>query len=120
MKKELGYRIRKLRESRDFTQENMAAELGITGGAYAKIERGETDPSFTRLHDIADILGVSISNLLTGATPAGNMFEEATVDYSAVSRSDIRHLSQMIEKVNDEIDKIKTEIALLKKSNAGR
>jgi transcriptional regulator with XRE-family HTH domain len=119
VKKELGYRIRKLRESRDFTQENMAAELGITGGAYAKIERGETDPSFTRLHDIADILGVTISSLLTGATPAGNMVEETAVAYGSASKADIDHLSHLIAKVNKEIDKIRTEIALLKKSKSG-
>jgi len=97
----------------------MAAELGITGGAYAKIERGETDPSFTRLHDIADILGVTISSLLTGATPAGNMAEETAVAYGSASKADIDHLSRLIAKVNKEIDKIRTEIALLKKSKSG-
>jgi transcriptional regulator with XRE-family HTH domain len=39
VKKVIGTRIRKLRESKDYTQENMAAELEITAGAYA-IERG--------------------------------------------------------------------------------
>ncbi|MFX6803654.1 helix-turn-helix transcriptional regulator, partial [Acinetobacter baumannii] len=49
MKESIGYRIRKLREQKDYTQDNMGAELGITPGAYAKIERDETDPSASRL-----------------------------------------------------------------------
>ncbi|NCI45080.1 helix-turn-helix domain-containing protein [Sediminibacterium soli] len=115
MKKELGYRIRKLRESRDFTQENMAAELGITGGAYAKIERGETDPSFTRLHDIADILGVSVASLIGGTGASPNETGEPAVGYGAVSRSEIDHLTQLIGRANREIEKIRTELAALKK-----
>jgi transcriptional regulator with XRE-family HTH domain len=64
VKKEIGTRIRKLRESKDYTQDNMAAELEITAGAYAKIERGETDPSATRLLKIAEILEVDIPHSL--------------------------------------------------------
>ena len=62
--KEVGHRIRKIREAKDFNQQNMADKLNITAGAYAKIERGETDPSISRLYEIAGILKVDIINLV--------------------------------------------------------
>ena len=65
--KEVGYRIRKIRESKDLNQQNMAGHLDITPGAYAKIERGETDPSISRLYEIAAILKVDIMHLLQDA-----------------------------------------------------
>ena len=64
MKEEIGHRIRKLRTAQSFSQATMAGELGITAGAFAKIERGETDPSITRLFQIADILKVSINDII--------------------------------------------------------
>ena len=62
--KEVGHRIRKIREAKDFNQQNMADKLGITAGAYAKIERGETDPSISRLFEIAEVLKVDIISLI--------------------------------------------------------
>lgn len=64
MKEEIGQRIRKIRSNKDFSQAGMADQLGVTPGAYAKIERGETDPSVTRLFQIAEILEVPIYDLL--------------------------------------------------------
>ena len=66
--KEVGYRIRKIREAKDLNQQNMADKLEITAGAYAKIERGETDPSITRLYEIAAILKVDILSFLEDTT----------------------------------------------------
>ena len=60
MKKEVGYRIRKLRESQDYSQENMAKDLKISVSAYSKIERAITDPSVGRIAAIAQILDVEV------------------------------------------------------------
>ena len=54
MKEEIGHRIRKLRTAQSFSQATMAGELGLTAGAFAKIERGETDPSITRVFQIEE------------------------------------------------------------------
>lgn len=113
MKKELGYRIRKLRESRDYTQENMAAELGITAGAYAKIERGETDASFTRLVHIAEILEVQLSNLLSGS-PAISSVEETNAAYGLASKAELDTLSQLIRQLSLKFEKLEADVALLK------
>jgi transcriptional regulator with XRE-family HTH domain len=114
VKKELGYRIRKLRESRDYTQENMAAELGITAGAYAKIERGETDASFTRLVHIAEILDVQLSNLLSGTSASPSFEETGTSGYGFASKTELDTLSQLIRQISRKLEKLETEMALLK------
>ncbi|MCL2097176.1 MAG: helix-turn-helix domain-containing protein [Bacteroidales bacterium] len=57
--KKLGDRIRLLRMDKELTQENMAIDLGISITAYSKIERGQTNISYLRLLQIAEVLGVS-------------------------------------------------------------
>ena len=106
MKKEIGYRIRKIRESKDYSQENMGDELGITAGAYAKIERGETDPSITRIIKIAEILKVDPTFFLK---EAHLIMQEAPVKY------DVVQLTEAVTKLSREIDNLKTEIKELKK-----
>lgn len=42
----------------------MAADLGLSVSGYAKLERGEIDVTLSRLHDIAGILEIGVSQLL--------------------------------------------------------
>jgi transcriptional regulator with XRE-family HTH domain len=61
VKNSIAYRIRKLRESKDYSQQNMADDLVISLSAYSKIERGITDPSVSRITAIAKILEVDVT-----------------------------------------------------------
>lgn len=56
--------IRQLREQKHWTQEEMAERLEMSKNGYAKIERGESMPTFSRLEQIASVLGVDWLNLL--------------------------------------------------------
>src|SRR5690606_6230620 len=56
--------IRKMRELRNFTQEYMATQLGITQAGYSKIESGATDISFSKIEEIAGILSVTPADLV--------------------------------------------------------
>lgn len=49
----IGYKIRKLREIRNYTQEYMADSLNISQNAYSRIEREETEPPLSRIEAIA-------------------------------------------------------------------
>ncbi|GAB3934372.1 helix-turn-helix domain-containing protein [Mucilaginibacter myungsuensis] len=65
--KDLSYinqNIRKLRERDFLSQEYMAAKMGIGQNAYSKIELGKTKITLDRLFAIADILGVTVIDLL--------------------------------------------------------
>ncbi|QKJ31857.1 helix-turn-helix transcriptional regulator [Mucilaginibacter mali] len=56
--------IRKIRESKDFTQDYLAVKLAISQNAYSKIELGYTKITVERLFQIAQILEVSPISLI--------------------------------------------------------
>jgi transcriptional regulator with XRE-family HTH domain len=60
----VGTRIRKIREQRGLSQENIATELGITQPSYARLEKEDDRISITRLVNIATILETSVSELI--------------------------------------------------------
>jgi transcriptional regulator with XRE-family HTH domain len=113
VKKTIGNRIRKLRESKDYSQENMGMELGITAGAYAKIERGESDPSATRLIQIAEILSVDVSAFFQDVTP--NKAEDDIKKYGIATQHDIQAIHELIVLLKKEMETIRAEIKLVKK-----
>lgn len=55
--------IRKARLDKGFSQDYVSTEIGITLSAYSKIERGLTDPSLSRMKQIAGALEVDLSLL---------------------------------------------------------
>jgi len=57
-------KIKRLRESYNYTQEYMAHELGISQPAYAKIECGDTQLNIKKLVRLAEILQVDPQELL--------------------------------------------------------
>ena len=63
-------KIIELRKSKGITQSLMAEKLGIAPNNYGKIEKGHTELSVSRLNQIADILNVSLSELLIGEPQA--------------------------------------------------
>ncbi|MBB4806419.1 transcriptional regulator with XRE-family HTH domain [Chryseobacterium defluvii] len=58
-----GQNIRKIRRSRDLTQEYMAFEMGISQKAYSDIENSKVKISLETLKKISDILDVKPSDI---------------------------------------------------------
>lgn len=60
-----------LRKQRGHTQEDLAHAAGLTVTAYARIERGSANPTWTTVRRIADALDVTLSELgrAVDATP---------------------------------------------------
>lgn len=56
--------VRKLRESRNYSQEYMAGRLYISQNTYSKLELGYTALTLERLISIAGILDVSVVSLV--------------------------------------------------------
>ena len=59
----LGVRIRALRESKGFTQEQVAEKMSCTRQKYARIEKGLIDISYASITAIAQILGVETEEI---------------------------------------------------------
>jgi transcriptional regulator with XRE-family HTH domain len=56
--------IRKVRDLRNYTQDYLAAKLGISQNAYSKIELGYSKISLERLFSICNILEIEVNRLL--------------------------------------------------------
>jgi transcriptional regulator with XRE-family HTH domain len=63
-----AYKIKKLRESRKYSQEYVAEALGISQNAYSKIENEQTKLTTERLSKLAEILEVPEYELLESGT----------------------------------------------------
>lgn len=116
MKKVIGQRIRELRRSKDYSQENMAAELDITPGAYAKIERGETDPSVTRLIQIAGILDVDVASFFReSVTHDSNAVAESVAPYNTatVTRTEFNKVVEALNSLKAELEIIRKQLPTL-------
>lgn len=66
----LGARIRKLRESRGWTQDQLARQAGLSKSAISEVESEVTQPRGPNLIRLATALGASIDYLLTGKAHA--------------------------------------------------
>jgi transcriptional regulator with XRE-family HTH domain len=60
----IGIKIKNIRELKNYTQEHMAKELQMTQAGYSKIERGETDIAYSKIEEIAKVLGVTTEGLI--------------------------------------------------------
>jgi transcriptional regulator with XRE-family HTH domain len=60
----IGTKIKKVRELRNYTQEYMAERLAMSQVNYSRIERNEVKIKQEKLKDIADILGIDLEALL--------------------------------------------------------
>jgi transcriptional regulator with XRE-family HTH domain len=64
MKSALNQRIRKIREVKNLTQEEVAAKCGMSASAYGQIERNASKSTYDTLLKIAQALDVSITFLV--------------------------------------------------------
>lgn len=69
----IGEKIRTLRELKNLKQENMATAMGISLTAYGNLERGETPITYDKLEQIANILQVTVQDIV-------NMPDELTIN----------------------------------------
>lgn len=56
-------KIKKARELRNYTQEYMAQQLGMTQQNYSKLEKGEISLSIERLEEVCKILDIRLEDL---------------------------------------------------------
>lgn len=65
---ELGFQIRRLRQNKSLSLDSVAAILGISRQQLRKYELGRNRISAQRLKEIADILNVSVNQIIASGT----------------------------------------------------
>lgn len=66
----LGARIKSLRESKGFTQEQIAEKMDCTRQKYARLEKGVLDISYSSISTIAQVLGVKVEEITSSVNTA--------------------------------------------------
>lgn len=104
-------KIKQIRELKNFTQEYVAQQLGLSTRAYSKIETGETQLTINRLNEISAILEVQPMEVLG--------FDDKKV-FNFYNSSDINNVKNMnmpeklIQQYEETIQALKEQIAVLK------
>lgn len=78
----IGEKIAELRKARGMTQENLAAEIGVSSQAISKWENGTNMPDIMLLPIIADVFGVTVDELY-GISRSSNIKSEKYNQYNA-------------------------------------
>ena len=66
--KDIGFRLRKLRQVYGKTQEELCDEIGVSDTHYRKIEAGKRNGSLELIVEMAEYFNVSLDYLLLGET----------------------------------------------------
>jgi len=112
-------KIKRLRQEKGWSQEEVASKLEISVNAYGSIERGDTDVNLSRLEAISEVFEIDVADLFDRKD--NNVFNLGGVQNYQSNWCNIHHshdyllLKSEFEKsqlLNTEKDK---EIALLKK-----
>lgn len=111
---QVGQKIKKLRELKNFTQEYMAGSLDMTQSAYSKIETGETDVSYSKLEKIAMVLQIRPEDIISfNEHMVFNVMHNQTVN--GIQGSHLYFVPEEFKKLHEEqIHSLKEEIVYLK------
>ena len=114
----IGQKIKKVRELRNYTQEFLASELGFAQETYSKIESGRTKVSIQRLELIANILKVNINDLLNfdDNYVFHNSFhhQQHSKNIFGTPNSENEFHEKIMEQMKNEIETLKSEITFLR------
>ena len=64
----IGERLKKARQNKHLTQENLAEQLDVSVAFLSRIERGSSHINLKRLNQICDILGITEGQILNGSS----------------------------------------------------
>ncbi|WP_204323984.1 helix-turn-helix domain-containing protein, partial [Stenotrophomonas maltophilia] len=68
--REVGARIRALRQAKGLSLDTVAGKAGLSIGFLSQIERGLSSPSLKALASLADALGLPIAGLFEARAPS--------------------------------------------------
>ncbi|OQW93703.1 MAG: hypothetical protein BWK79_09775 [Beggiatoa sp. IS2] len=121
---QLYEKIHFMRTVKGLSQEDMAEKLGISANGYGKIERGETDVQWSRLEQIAEVLGITVKELLNlnektffnlnlGRDQNNNIASEH-VESNLEMKRELEKANLLLEQKDKEIDLLREQTIQLK------
>lgn len=118
---EIGQKIKKIRELRNYSQEYLAERLGISQVSYSRIENGQTRLDLQRMKQIAEVLEVDPVMLLSFDEsfvfnncnqPQGYKDSKVTNHYHTLAETERQTLLNRIQQLEKQLEEL-----TLKKKN---
>lgn len=93
-KKDIGLRIKTMRQSRRMTQADLARAINQSASSITMYECGRREPDFETLEALADVFNVSLSSIVS---------DDTCSTYSPIFETDphIRTVSGMMENMDE-------------------
>ena len=119
-------KIRAMRESKNWSQEEMATKLNMSVNGYSKIERGETNPHIQKLEQIAKEFDIDLLELISHDKSVYLISDNSNHGCHVIGSSaeigfeiqklqmTISHKDEIIDSQNREITRLEEIIGLIK------
>ncbi len=101
--------IKKIRLAKRMSQEEISSRMKITLSAYSKIERGLTDPSLSRMKEIAEILKFDLADIFQSEDKNTiDQFEENLNAHSYIfaTKKELMDLTKLVLELQKKIEGI--------------
>jgi transcriptional regulator with XRE-family HTH domain len=113
-------KIRAMRETKNWSQEEMAEKLNMSVSGYSKIERGETNPHISKLKQIAQKLEIDFLELMSEGrnvyliSDNGNNHGFNVIGSTSEIAFEIQKLQIQLSHKDETIEQLRNENNLLK------
>lgn len=113
LRREIGERIRKIRNELKMTKGALARELGVTGQFLGVVESGRSTIGYDKLKKLCEISGYSADYILFGKN--GNIVKDTKTKLEEYSDEQIESACEIIQKLaifikNDSEEEIEKDI----------
>lgn len=121
----IGKRIRKYREEKGFSQEELAEKLHVSRSTYQRIENGETNSWVNHIENICTTLEVSMDEILKpeeGYVQVNNNNESTNDNGSGVIQNQTINYNasdKLIEQYEERIKELKDQVEFWKSKVQG-
>ncbi|KAB1063139.1 helix-turn-helix domain-containing protein [Salibacter halophilus] len=113
---DVGKKLKHIRELKNYSQEYMAKELGISTRAYSKIESEETQLTIKRLNEISEVVDIDPQEILgfDSKFVFNNNPNQKECSYVAYNNTSVDQIQALYEKLLAEKDKRIEELKAMK------
>lgn len=110
--RQIAENIKKFRELKNITRDQMAADLEMSLSGYGKLERGDVDLTISKLYKISAILDVSVSQMMNfDVSNIFNVHDNLNVNGIEVKEQHNytdQYKDKYIKMLEDEIERLKS------------
>jgi transcriptional regulator with XRE-family HTH domain len=92
LKKKFGQRVKKIRQNRNLSQEELAEKIDIAVNNMGKIERGESFVTAVTLEKLANVLGVKVEDFFKFDSFVSLDEMRSELDLNSLPECDIRQI----------------------------